>query len=113
MTFSMNGQLNRTWASLGGDPLGMPMEDYLDGIQMGKPILITDLTILWEVCPRLFKIVTRQFALLFPNMGDVSSGSKLLLPQLPTVNDDNLAINFLPEVTFVRMLYLSRCSWVS
>lgn len=55
MTFSMNGQLNRTWASLGGDPLGMPMEDYLDGIQMGKPILITDLTILWEVCPRLYK----------------------------------------------------------
>lgn len=49
--FSINGQLNRTWASLGGDPLGMPMVGYFDGIRMGKPILIMDLAILWEVHP--------------------------------------------------------------
>lgn len=98
MTFSMNGQLNRTWASLGGDPLGMLVEDYLDGIWMGKHILIMDLAILWEVRLSLYKWSqrTRQFAFMFPSMGNVSSCSMLLLPQLPAMNNDNLAINSLP-----------------
>lgn len=98
MKFSINGQLNRTWTSLGGDPLGMPMVGYFDGIRMGKPILIMDLAVLWEVRPRLYKWSQRtwQFVFMLPSMGNVSSCSKLLLPQLPAVNNDQLAVNSLP-----------------